>query len=412
MISVTEAETLILDNMALGPTVALPIADVHGEILREAITADRPFPPFHRVAMDGIAFNLESWNAGRRVFPVAGIQRAGESRRKLNDSDACYEVMTGAVLPEGCDCVVPVEQIEMENGTATVGDTKAIVSMQNVHMLGSDRECGALLLEAGVFMFGPQCAIAATVGKENIVVAKRPRVGVVSTGDELVSVGDVPQPHQIRTSNGYALRASLQEAGLRDVSMCHLRDDTDEIRRGLGDLLASCSFLLVCGGVSAGRYDFVPQVLADLGVRQVFHKVRQRPGMPLWFGMGPDGQAVFGLPGNPVSGVICCHRYVLPALWKSMGAVLCMPDRRPASPLSESITFKKPLTLFKPVTISVTEVGTRCATPHSMGGSGDLAGLAESDGFVELPADQDVFEGGIPFPLWLWSEPYGQVVLH
>jgi len=412
MISVEEAESLVLENMTLGPTMSAPIADVHGEVLREAITADRPFPPFHRVAMDGIAFNRQSWCDGRRVFAVAGIQRAGESSRTLDNPDACYEVMTGAVLPEGCDCVVPVEQIEMENGTAKVGDMQAIASMQNVHMLGFDRECGASLLGSGSILFGPQCAIAATVGKENVLIAARPRIGVVSTGDELVSVSDVPEPHQIRGSNGYALRASLREAGFDDVELHHMMDDADEIRRGLADLLDSSAFLLVCGGVSAGRYDYVPGVLRELGVRQVFHKVSQRPGMPLWFGIGQAGQAVFGLPGNPVSGVICCQRFVLPALWQSMGAVVRPAEQRPGAPLSETITFKKSLTLFKPVATSVSEGNTRCVTPHKMGGSGDLAGLAESDGFVELPAHQDVFEAGSTFPIWLWSEPYGQLVLH
>ena len=409
MISATEAEKLILENAIPGPAVAMPIADVHGEILRETITADRPFPPYHRVAMDGIAFSRDSWNGGRRVFSVAGTQRAGEPPRKLNDPDSCYEVMTGAVLPEGCDCVVPVEQIELENGAASLKEPQTVTAMQNVHMMGCDRDRDTVLLDKGAVMFGPQCAIAATVGKAGLLVAQRPNVAVVSTGDELVSVSDVPEPHQIRASNGYALKASLRQAGFSDVETRLLPDDADVLGRELRDLLASCPFLLVSGGVSAGRYDLVPEVLDSLGVRQVFHKVRHRPGMPLWFGVGPDGQSVFGLPGNPVAGVVCCYRYVLPALWQSMGAALCAPDRRPRLPLAETVRFEKPLALFKAVTIRVTEEGTRCAAPVRMGGSGDLAGLAESDGFVELPAEQDVFEVGTRYPVWLWSEPYAHI---
>ena len=411
MISVAEAETRVFENMTLGSTVSVPIADVHGEILREPIVADRPFPPYHRVAMDGIALKLESWNRGRHVFSVSGIQRAGESRRTLEDPEACLEVMTGAVLPEGCDCVVPLENIELRNGTATLRDSQSVVSMHNVHTMGCDRDQGAVLLDAGTAMFGPQCAVAATVGKATVRVAKRPKVAIVSTGDELVPVDKIPKPHQIRGSNSYALSACLQQAGFADLEADHLRDNEGEIRLRLGALLDSCSVLLVCGGVSAGRYDLVPKVLGDLGVRELFHKVKQRPGMPLWFGRGAGGQAVFGLPGNPVAGVVCCHRYVVPALWKAMGAVVRSAQQRPSLALAEEITFGRALTLFKPITIRVFENGERGAAPVKMGGSGDLAGLAESDGFVELPADQDVFERGILVPLWLWSEPYGQIGL-
>ncbi len=409
MISVPEAESLVLENTPDAPVVSLPLEQGRGEILREPIRADRPFPPFHRVAMDGIAIQFTSWQEGAREFPVAGVQRAGEAQAALTDAGACYEVMTGAMLPTGCDCVIPVENLELQNGTAKLVSEEELEPMQNIHQLGSDRDAGDALLEAGTVLFGPQCAVAATVGAAAVKVGERPSIAIVSTGDELVDVSEDPEPHQIRRSNSYALRSLLAGAGFEKTTMHHFRDDPDAIESGLAQLLESSRFILVSGGVSAGRFDYVPEVLKRLRVEQVFHKVSQRPGKPLWFGMGPGGQAVFGLPGNPVSGVVCCSRFVLPALWKSLGAKLRVAAERPQAILETSVRFGKALTLFKPVTIDVSADGGRTAKPVAMGGSGDLAGLSDSDGFVELAAEQDEFEAGTSHTVWSWADPYLQL---
>jgi molybdopterin molybdotransferase len=409
MISVAEAEALILEDVPLGPAVALPIDSITGEVLRESIRADRPFPPFDRVAMDGIAISLEGWRSGTKEFPVAGIQRAGEARKSLADVGTCFEVMTGAMLPEGCDCVIPVEMITLENDLARLSEDCNTDSMKNVHQFGSDRKEGDVLLDSGTLLFGPQCAVAATVGAAMVTVSKRPRIAIVSTGDELVPVDATPEPFQIRRSNSHAVKSLLAGAGFHDTELCHLHDDLETIETGLGKLLKTASTVIVSGGVSAGRYDYVPAALAKLGVQQVFHKVSQRPGKPLWFGIGPEGQRVYGLPGNPVSGVVCCHRYVLPALWKALGAGLCPLDQRPRAVLSEPLKFKPPLTLFKPVSVGGDASGARTATPVKMGGSGDLAGLSDSDGFIELAAEKEVFDAGTRHPLWLWSDPTMQV---
>jgi molybdopterin molybdotransferase len=310
------------------------------------------------------------------------------------------------MLPEGCDCVIPIEVIEFRDGSARLEDAYTIDPMQNVHQRGSDRGQGDVLLDAGTVMFGPQCAVAATVGAREVSVGERPRIAIAGTGDELVAVGETPQPHQIRRSNGHALESLLAGAGFTDTERCHLPDDPEAIEQGLGGLLKTARVVLVSGGVSVGRFDHVPEVLGRLGVKQIFHQVRQRPGKPLWFGIGPEGQLVFGLPGNPVSGLVCCYRYVLPALWKSLGATLLATERRPHAALGGEIRFKRPLTLFKPVTVGMGPEGEPTATPLAMGGSGDLAGLAESDGFVELNAEQDVFAAGSRHPLYLWSDPY------
>lgn len=410
MTTVSEAEALILAAVPQAAAVDVPLADARGAVLREPLTADRPFPPYNRVAMDGIALSHATWAGGGRAFPVAGVVRAGEAPRALPDPSQCLEIMTGAVLPPGCDCVVPVEQLVVAGGVATLRDGVAVDPMQHVHRLGSDRPAGATLLNAGTMLWGPACAVAASVGNTHLRVSSSPRITIVSTGDELVPVEATPLPHQVRRSNAYALGAALATAGFTDIRTAHAPDDPAAIARTLRAALADSRFIVLSGGVSEGRFDHVPGVLATLGVVQRLHKVSQRPGKPLWFGIGPDGQAVFGLPGNPVSAAVCLYRYVLPALWRHVGAGLRSADARPRAVLTVEVRFKKPLTLFQPVRVCEHTDGRRLATPVPMNGSGDLAGLAVSDGVLELPDGGRTFAAGEAHVIWLWADPYGMLM--
>lgn len=405
MISVMEAERLILDSIPSAPDARVPLAEATGEVLREPVVADRPLPPYHRVAMDGIAVATSSWARGVRAFPVAGIQRAGAPGQRLDRLDGCLEVMTGAVLPTGCDAVIPVERLTLVDGVAHVLDVSALDVMANVHVLGSDRSVGSTLLRPGLRLLGPQIAVAASVGCAKVRVAARPRVALISTGDELVDIAAVPLAHQVRRSNADAMRAALTGTGFTAVRAWHVIDDQDAIRDALIAALADSQFVIISGGVSEGRYDHVPAALAALGVAARLHKVRQRPGKPLWFGVGPAGQAVFGLPGNPVSAVVCLYRYVLPALWRHLGARVPPPAERPRAVLAEDVRANKPLTLFVPVRVHEDAQGRRVATPVPMNGSGDLAGLATSDGVLELPDGGRTFAAGEAHVLWRWSEP-------
>ena len=409
MLTVAEAERIILEAVAPAAVVELPLEDAYGSVLREPINADRPFPPYDRVAMDGVALALKTWERGVRAFPVAGIQRAGEPACILRDPTHCLEVMTGAVMPVGCDCVVPVEQITRANDVATLAADVTPGPMQHVHRLGSDRPAGAELLSIGTLLYGPQIAVCATAGRARVRVADSPGIAVISTGDELVPVAATPLPHQIRRSNGSAIRAGLAAAGFRKISGAHEPDDPAALEAILSQRLRDCSFMILTGGVSEGRFDHVPGVLRRLGVQEHLHKVAQKPGKPLWFGVGPQGQAVFGLPGNPVSALVCFHRYVLPALWRHLGAGLLGSGERPRAVLTEAIKCRKPMTLFQPVRVCEDGSGLRRATPVPMNGSGDLAGLAASDGVIELPDGGRTFAVGEAHPIWLWSDPFGMV---
>ncbi len=392
MISVRQAERIILTRVPKLPAVSCPLEEAHGRILREDVRADRDLPPFHRVMMDGIAISSAAWRAGARRFVIRSTRQAGHPPSTLRDPAAsCIQIMTGAVLPKGCDAVVPYEELDIRGKAAALRRGVRVRPMQNVHRQGQDRKKGARLLRSGALLQSPQIAIIASVGKSRVRVTGLPSVAVVSNGNELVELGRPLAPYQIRPSNTYGIRAALRSFGLARVSTFHTRDDEDRIARCLRTALRGHDILILSGGVSMGRYDFIPNVLARLDVKQLFHKVRQRPGKPFWFGLSRDGKPVFALPGNPVAVMVGLHRYVLPALRAAIGAPAPEPE---TAVLTRRIDFALPLTYFPPVRTARGRDGRLLATPVRYNNSGDSAALGESDGFLELPPGRRGFAAG------------------
>ena len=399
MLPVSQAEQIIRDTFPPLPSQAVALTAAYGQVLREPILADRPFPPYDRVTMDGIALALDRYRQGTTRFAIQGVQAAGQKPFTLSDTSNCIEIMTGAALPGGCDCVVPVEDLDLDDGSVVLEAGLELKTMQHVHPEGSDRKRGDLLLEAGITLRAPELAIAATTGNARVLVAARPSIAVISTGDELVDVDETPQAHQIRRSNAYALQGALALAGFHDVTLSHVPDDRKAVQEHLAACLERHRVLILSGGVSKGRFDFIPAILNELGVTTYFHGVWQRPGKPMWYGIGADQQTVFGLPGNPVSVLVCCYRYVLPALQFAMGQHAVSPER---VVLEESVMFTKPLTLFQPVNMLEDTDGILRARPVPLNTSGDLAALAGNDGFIQLDAEQDSFEKESVQDLWRW----------
>ncbi len=393
--SVAEAEQIISEHVLDLGTEEVPLADTWGRVLREDLCADRDFPPFDRVTMDGIAIRYERFTAGQREFPVTGVQAAGAPPLRLAQPDACLEVMTGAMLPEGTDTVIRYEDLHLEDGWAEIR-TENISFRQNLHFQGIDRRAGDRIVPAGRIVAAPEIATAASIGKALLRVARLPRVAVVSTGDELVDVADTPLPHQIRRSNVYAVQSILQEHFRIDSRLFHFVDDKALISEGIRRILAGYDVVVLTGAVSEGKYDYVPAVLDELGVEKCFHKVSQRPGKPFWFGHFQRRTVFFALPGNPVSAFMCTWRYLVPFLNKSLGR-----EKTPAATavLAEPVEFKPALTYFLPVKLDTSKDGTARATPLPGHGSGDLANLNDADGFLELPLERDFFPAGEVFSL-------------
>ncbi|MEO1628822.1 MAG: molybdopterin molybdotransferase MoeA, partial [Bacteroidota bacterium] len=267
---------------------------------------------------------------------------------------------------------------------------------QNVHRKGMDRQKGELLAASGKKMSPAEVGLAATVGKAQLLVSRLPSVVVISTGDELVEVNQQPLPHQIRRSNIHRLVAGLKPFGIK-AEQRHLKDDLEEVIEELSQLLEAFDVLILSGGVSKGKYDYVPEALDRLKVEKLFHRVKQRPGKPFWFGVAPSGARVFALPGNPVSSFMCSCRYMLPWLRASLGQ---HPVRRWKATLASDIHFKPDLTYFAQVKLSTNEQGVLEAEPIEGNGSGDLANLVEADGFLELPRGKDVYSKGETHSFW------------
>ncbi|GAB2940921.1 molybdopterin molybdotransferase MoeA [Hymenobacter coalescens] len=402
MISVEEATRAVQATAAPLPPERVLLTEAAGRVLREPVHADRDFPPFDRVTMDGIALRYAASAAGQTAFVIERTQLAGQPPAPLADERAAVEIMTGAVLPPGCDAVVRYEDLLIEEQpdgrrVATVRVPPAAAG-HNVHRRGSDRRQGELLLPAGTVLGPAEIAVAATVGAATLEVSRQPRVAVVSTGDELVDISEEPAAHQIRRSNAYMLLAAARQAGA-EASIFHFDDDPAALAAGLPPLLTGYDAVLLSGGVSKGKADYLPQALQQAGAAQLFHEVQQRPGKPFWFGRHPQGAVVFALPGNPVSTFINYYRYAAPWLRAVQLPAPTFPAPARAA-LTADVLFRPPLTHFLLVSLRPGPDGRLMAHPERAHGSGDLASLLPSDGFVELPAERSEFRAGEVLPVW------------
>lgn len=402
MISPVEADALIAGQVTCLPIESLPLVQCVGAVLRENIYAERDQPPFDRVAMDGFAVSTAGLRSGKPLL-VQAMQAAGDPPLSLASPQHAIEIMTGAVLPAGCDAVIPVEQSrlsEIEPQTVSFDPELRIAVGQNIHRRGSDVRQGSLLLSNGVRLGAPEIAVAAGAGMPRIRVSAQPTISVVSTGNEIIEPGEPILAHQVRRSNAYGIVAALRRQGFQRIADEHLPDELGALKTRLRVLVQTHDVLILSGGVSAGRLDLVPAALAGIGVREVFHKVAQRPGKPLWFGIAPTGTAVFALPGNPVSTLVCLARYVLPALYAAMGEP---PPRTPERiALAAPVEVRAALAFFMPVKIMIDDWGRPWAEPRTTNGSGDYAALTGTDGVVELPPGPHTHPKGFVARLHRW----------
>lgn len=390
MISVEEAINLIRENRPDTGIIELTPEHFPTGLITGPVIADRDYPPFHRVMMDGIAVNFNMYLEGKREFSVHGLSAAGEPQKELTDPAGCLEVMTGAPLPLGTHLVIPYEHLKLEKDHAIVIEESTRQLYDNVHMKGSDARTGDVLLPEGFEINGPHWGIAASAGHTPLKVRKKSRINIISTGDELVEISETPLDHQIRRSNAYALKASLSLFGYQDVVLSHLKDEPEAIRTHFEKAKNEFDVLIYSGGVSKGKFDYLPSCWKELGVKEIFHGISQRPGKPLWFGLYEDSKLrVFGLPGNPVSSLVCLHKYFL-------------EHKEIYAELTEEIVFKKDLTYFVPVKIEYTRSGVIKAHPLKIKNSGEFSALAGSDGFIELPKEGSVFKKGETFLFHSW----------
>jgi molybdopterin molybdotransferase len=258
---------------------------------------------------------------------------------------------------------------------------------------------GIPMLVPGTHLGAVEIAVVASAGLASVAVSRQPSFIVISTGDELVEPGQPIADHQVRRSNAYAIAAALRGRRFKQIDHDHILDDEQLLTERLAQHLAQKNVLILSGGVSKGRFDFVPKVLKSLGVREVFYQVSQRPGMPMWFGVGPAGQVVFGLPGNPVATLVCLMRHVVPAAFRAMGAKQA-PQEQIA--LASEVDRGRRMTYFLPVSVELDDEHHPVAVPRPPNGPGDFLALTRADGFLELPPTSTGFPKGFVATLYRW----------
>lgn len=346
-----------------------------GRITASDWLTDRDQPPFHRIMMDGIAIRYADFEAGQREWMMDGLQAAGDAWRDVTASTEAVEIMTGAMLVNGLDTVIPYEQLAIAQGRAQfIGEE--VKAFQHVHPQGSDKRAGEIVLAKGSRIGPAEIGIAASIGKTHIEVQRVPRIAIVSTGNELVDIAASPLPHQIRMSNVHALSAACFACTGQWPATHHANDTAEDLRRILSELIATCDLVMLSGGVSMGKLDYVHQVVQELEAMVHFHGVAQRPGKPILFATTQQCK-IFGLPGNPVSTLVGWARYVRPWICDEE------PIRLPYDAANHK-TFK--WSQFVPVRFTGSEI-----IALTTNGSGDFMALAGASGFIEiLPQDLQV----------------------
>ncbi|MDF1697499.1 MAG: molybdopterin molybdotransferase MoeA [Saprospiraceae bacterium] len=386
MISTEEALQLVLASASKLDPENVATTQAIGRVLAEDIFADRQMPPFDRVTMDGIAICFASYQDETTLFPIEAVGPAGAPQLTLKDASYCIEIMTGASLPKGTDTVVRYE--DLDKSEAGVRILKPVRKGQNIHWKGSDHSENSILLKAGLEIKAIDINVLATVGKSSVNVMKSPKVAVISSGDELVDIDHTPAEYQIRKSNVHMISARLNQLGVE--SKCfHFKDKEEEIFSEMTTILDQYDVLVMSGGVSKGKFDFIPEVLDRIGFKKGFHKVAQRPGKPFWFGTKEE-KTVFAFPGNPVSTLACFQKYFLPWLEKTTGQVF--PILKVV--LSEDVLFKPSLTYYAQAFIEQKSDGRFYATVSHGNGSGDIVNPSSMHGFLEFPPEKELFKAG------------------
>ncbi len=382
MISVSEALTLILQQTRNFGTEQVPLLQAANRTLAQPVIADRDFPPFNRVMMDGVAINAAAFEAGARVFPVQAVQGAGQPAQALINPQHCIEVMTGAVMPGNTSAVIRYEDCTISNHTAAI-NLNGIELMQHVHLQGTDSKAGEMLIHPNQPITPAMVAVMAAVGLEQVSVHCLPRIAIIATGDELVEINQQPALHQIRQSNSYMLASALMQEGIR-ASRYHLPDDPQRMKAQLGEIVEQYDALLFSGAVSKGKYDYLPQILAELGMQQLFHSIAQRPGKPFLFGILGNRALVFAFPGNPVSTFVCYQLYFKAWLYQNQHRKI----RQLIAHLTREVTFK-PLLAFHMLARVSWHEGEAWITPVGTSTSGDMVTLLQADALISLPAGQE-----------------------
>lgn len=373
MILFEEALHIVLQKASLTPTESIHFSDSAGRVLASDVLSDMDMPPFDKAAMDGFAIRESEINHDLEIIETIA---AGQTPQKEVGPGTAARIMTGAPVPKGADFVIQVELSETtcNNRVAFNGHPK-----NNIIYQGSDVKTGDVVLSKGQLLDARHIAVLASVGCTRIDVYKKPLVGIISTGDEIVEPNQKPTPSQIRNSNGHQLIAQVSACGAEPRYYGIVKDDYQLTRDAIEKGINECDVLLLTGGVSMGDFDFVPKIMSDLGIDILFNKVAVQPGKPTTFGV-KGNKVVFGLPGNPVSSFIQFDILVKPFIYKTMNAG-CFEQNIKLSLASDYSRKKADRSAYIPVTLD----SQSRVVPADYHGSAHIFALPQSHGLAIIP---------------------------
>ncbi|MBK9633087.1 MAG: molybdopterin molybdotransferase MoeA [Bacteroidetes bacterium] len=397
MQSIQNALQLILSNKQNFGTETISIHDCLDRVLAEDIYADRDYPPFNRATMDGYAIISQDINIGKNnLLKITDTIHAGEAKQFALESGNCIKIMTGAPVPKRANAVIRIEDTHI-NGNEIHFNVKQVKENQNIAIQGEDARKGDLLIKKGTKLNPNSISLLAVTGHAKLEVYKLPIIAIVSTGNEIVAVESVIQPHQIRDSNVHTLKNSLLNYCISAIQTALIVDDKIALKNTISELL-NTDIIIISGGVSKGDADYVPEILKHLGVIEIFHRVSIKPGNPLWFGKMPNGGVVFGLPGNPISVQVGYKVFIESFIRKCF-------DMEPIEPLFLPLLGEKSkksnFTEYFPCKLTHENKKSGLAI-NKMNTSGDISTTNNSDGIAIHPSEIQTIEKGEFVEFYFW----------
>ena len=395
MLTPQEALERILDEAKVSSEMdEVPLAEASGRVLARDVESDVDLPPFEKSAMDGFAVRLADFadRAGEVELEVLGESKAGAPYEGPISDGQCVAIYTGAEAPADCDAVVMVEKTRRDGDRVWIEDDPG--DRQNICAKGEDLSVGRVVLEPGRRLRPVDLSVLAAVGCDPVCVFRRPRVSILTTGDELVAPSERPGPGEIREGNTLHLAAMARAAGAEVVTVGLVADDEDALAEAFEEALKTSDALITTGGVSMGKYDLVGVTLERVGVEKLFHKISIKPGKPVWFGR--RGEAlVFGLPGNPVSCLVTHEVFVRPALARIGGCEAEAAERLATGTWQGEDTRANPRQQNIPVYVEQAGDGTTALRRIQWNSSADIVALTTAQGLMVISPDEVVRQGDV-----------------